>query len=398
MKKLKDAYIVSAVRTAVGKAKGVFCNTRPDDLLIHVLKGVLKPVPNFDPHLLNDVIIGCAMPEGEQGMNIARISSLLAGLPNSIPAITLNRFCASGLEAIAQAAAQIRLGEADAVIAGGVESMSRIPMGGFKFSANSSIFASNEEHLAIAYGMGITAERVAKIYNMSRETQDAYAFESHQRALKASAEHYFKDEILPFDVVAAVPDLLTGQLNHKIKTVDFDEGPRPGTSLQGLAKLMPAFAKNGSVTAGNSSQMSDGASAVLVVSEAVMNQYNLIPMARFVGYSVVGVAPELMGIGPIEAIPKVLKHCGLNQNAMEWIELNEAFAAQTQAVITQLELDPSTVNPLGGAIALGHPLGASGAIRTTTLLHGLKRVQKKYGLVTMCVGTGMGAAGIFEAL
>lgn len=398
MKKYQEVYIVSALRTAVGKAKGAFLHVRPDDLLAFVLKGLLDSVPNCDPASIEDVIIGCAMPEGEQGMNVARISTLLAGLPDSIPAQTINRFCASGLQAIALAADRIALGQAEIIIAGGIESMSRVPMGGFKFSGNPHFFVPNEQHIGIAYGMGITAEIVAKRWAISREMQDEYALESHKRAVKAIEQGEFSQEILPYTVREQYPDSALAELQTIIKEIKIDQGPRANTSLEALSKLKPAFAKEGTVTAGNSSQMSDGAAAILVASESYVQRYNLKPLARFLGYRVAGVPPEIMGIGPVEAIPKVLKDCDLTLDEIDWIELNEAFAAQTLAVIKSLELDRTKVNPLGGAIALGHPLGATGAIRTATILHALKRRHLKYGMVTMCVGTGMGAAGIFEAV
>lgn len=398
MNKQQPVYIVSAVRTPVGRASGVFRHVRPDDLLSFVLKGLLASVPNCDPALIEDVIIGCAMPEGEQGMNVARIATLLAGLPNTVPAQTVNRFCASGLQAIALAANSIALGNADAIIAGGVESMSRVPMGGFKFTGNPRFFASNNQHIDIAYGMGITAEIVAKRWNIAREAQDAFAFESHQKALQAIEQGAFEAEILPISVSEAYPNETYHQLQTHTKEVKVDQGPRKTTSMEALAQLKPVFAVDGTVTAGNSSQMSDAAAAVLVVSESFLKQHNLIPLARFLGYQVSGVAPEIMGMGPVEAVPKVLKHCHLNLDQIDWIELNEAFAAQTLAVIQSLELNVEKVNPLGGAIALGHPLGATGALRTATLLHGLKQKKLKYGMVTMCVGTGMGAAGLFESL
>lgn len=396
--KRQDVFIVEAIRTPVAKAKGDFRTVRPDDLLAFILKGLLQKVPDIDPAEIEDVIIGCAMPEAEQGMNIARIACLLADLPNSVPAQTINRFCSSGLQSIATAAQSIALGEAQAIIAGGVESMSRVPMGGFKFSGNPHFFDHTKGHKAIAYSMGITAEHVAKGWKISREAQDEYALESHKRAVKAIEQGAFKQEILPYMVVEDLPDLSLKEIHRHVKEVRIDQGPRANTSLEALMKLKPVFSRTGTVTAGNSSQMSDGAGAVLVASEAFVKRYNLKPLARFMGFKVAGVPPEIMGIGPIEAIPKVLKHCDLSLQQIDWIELNEAFAAQTLAVIQSLELDQNKVNPLGGAIALGHPLGATGTIRTATLLHGLKRKNLKYGLVTMCIGTGMGAAGLFEAL
>ena len=397
-KQIQDAYIVAAVRTPVGKApRGMFKNVRPDDMLAHVLKGAIAQVPGLDPHDIGDVIVGCAMPEGEQGMNVARIGVLLAGLPDSVPAMTVNRFCSSGVQAIALAADRIRTGDDDVVIAAGTESMSMVPMMGNKIALNSAVF-THDENIAIAYGMGITAENVAKQWKVSREDQDAFAVASHQKAAKAIAAGGFKDEILPYEIDHAIPDLASGQIKHKKKVADTDEGPRPDSTLEGLGKLRTVFAARGSVTAGNSSQMSDGAGAVILMSERALKKYNIKPLARFVSFAVAGVPPEIMGIGPIKAIPKVLAQAGLKKEDLDWIELNEAFAAQALAVIRELGLDPSRVNPQGGAIALGHPLGATGAIRAATLLHGMRRNKQKYGMVTMCIGTGMGAAGLFEAL
>lgn len=397
-KQVQDAYIVAATRTPVGKApRGVFKSTRPDDLLAHVLKMALAQVPALPASAVEDVIVGCAMPEGEQGMNIARIGLLLAGLPNSVPGVTVNRFCASGLQAVAMAADRIRLGDADVMIAAGTESMSMVPMMGNKVAMNPQIF-SNDENLGIAFGMGITAEKVAERWNVSRDAQDEFALESHTKAIKAIDAGAFEQEISPYSLEESRPNLSRQAVDTLRRDVTVDEGPRRETSAAALAKLKTVFAQQGSVTAGNSSQMSDGAAAIILVSEAMLKRYNLIPLARFVGYSVAGVAPEIMGIGPKEAIPRVLQQSGLNLLDIDWIELNEAFAAQSLAVIHDLDLDPQRVNPLGGAIALGHPLGATGAIRTATIVHGLRRTGKKYGMVTMCIGTGMGAAGIFEAL
>jgi acetyl-CoA acyltransferase len=395
-KQIQDAYIVAAVRTPVGKApRGMFRNVRPDDMLAHVLRGALAQVPGLDAHDIGDVIVGCAMPEAEQGMNVARIGVLLAGLPDTVPAMTINRFCSSGVQAVALAADRIRTGDDDVVIAAGTESMSMVPMMGNKVALNDAVFAK-DENVAIAYGMGITAENVAKLWKVSREDQDAFAVASHQKAAKAIAAGGFKDEILPYEVDTASPDLATGQVKHRKKVADTDEGPRPDSSMEGLAKLKTVFAARGSVTAGNSSQMSDGAAAVILMSEKALKKYGVKPLARFAGFAVAGVPPEIMGIGPIKAIPKVLKQAGLKSDDIDWIELNEAFAAQALAVIRELGLDPAKVNPQGGAIALGHPLGATGAIRTATLMHGLERTGGKYGMVTMCIGTGMGAAGLFE--
>jgi len=396
-KQIQDAYIVSAVRTPVGKApRGVFRNTRPDDLLAHVLREAVKLAPGIDPARIGDAIIGCAMPEAEQGMNVARIGVLLAGLPDSVPGMTVNRFCSSGLQAVALAADRIRLGEADLMLAGGTESMSMVPMMGHKIAMNPAVFS--DENIGIAYGMGITAEKVAERWKITREQQDAFALQSHQRALAAIAAGEFKDEIAPYPLDDHYPDLSTRTITTDTRRIDTDEGPRKDTSADVLAKLKPVFRMGGSVTAGNSSQMSDGAGAILLASEQAMKDYGLKPLARFVGFAVAGVPPEIMGIGPKEAIPRALKETGMTKDQMDWIELNEAFAAQSLAVMQDIGLDPAKVNPLGGAIALGHPLGATGAVRVATLVHGLRRRKQKYGMVTMCIGTGMGAAGIFEAL
>ncbi len=397
-KQIQEAYIVAAVRTPVGKApRGMFKNIRPDDMLAHVLRGVIAHVPGLDPHDIGDVVVGCAMPEGEQGMNVARIGVLLAGLPDSVPAVTINRFCSSGLQAIRMAADRIRSGDDDVMIAAGTESMSMVPMMGNKVAMNQSVFTSNE-HVAIAYGMGITAENVAKQWKVTREEQDAFAVASHQKAVKAIAAGGFKDEILAYEIDASLPDLASGAIKHKKSTADTDEGPRADSTLESLAKLRTVFAAKGSVTAGNSSQMSDGAGAVLLMSEKALKKYNVQPIARFVSFAVAGVPPEIMGIGPIKAIPKVLTQAGIKADDLDWIELNEAFAAQALAVIKDLGLNADKINPQGGAIALGHPLGATGAIRAATLLHGMRRNKQKWGMVSMCIGTGMGAAGLFEAL
>ena len=395
-KQVQDAYIVAATRTPIGRSsRGYFKNTRPDTLLVAAIQGALKQVPSLDTASIEDAIIGCAMPEGEQGMNIARIGVLLAGLPNSVGGITVNRFCASGISAVQQAADRIRVGEADVMIAGGVESMSMVPMGGNKPSFSPEVFA-RDENIGIAYGMGLTAENVAKQWKVTREAQDAFALQSHQRALAAIAAGEFKDEITPVDVVERFPDLATGGITTKTRTVNVDEGPRPDTSLEGLAKLRPVFAAKGSVTAGNSSQTSDGAGCLILASEKAIKQHGLTPLARFVSFASKGVPAEIMGIGPIEAIPAALRYAGLSKDQLDWIELNEAFAAQSLAVLNTLELDQAKVNRMGGAIALGHPLGATGVIRAATVVHALRRHSLKYGMVTMCVGTGQGAAGIFE--
>ncbi len=397
-KQIQDAYIVCAVRTPVGKApRGMFRHTRPDDLLAHVIRGVLNKAPNLDRASIGDVIVGCAMPEAEQGMNVARIALLLAGLPESVPGVTVNRFCSSGLQAISMAADRIRLGEADIMIAAGAESMSMVPMMGNKIAFNPRVFA-DDENIGIAYGMGMTAEKVAQRWRVSREAQDEFALQSHQRALKAIAAGEFVDEILPYDVIQSMVDEQAGEVRLTTHKMSQDEGPRADTSLDALGKLRSVFAAKGSVTAGNSSQMSDGAGAVLLASEAALKTFDLKPMARFVGFAVAGVEPEVMGIGPVKAIPMVLKQTGIKQSELDWIELNEAFAAQSVAVINELGLDRDKVNPNGGAISLGHPLGATGAIRSTTLLHAMQRHGLRYGMVTMCIGTGMGAAGIFEAI
>jgi acetyl-CoA acyltransferase len=397
-RQIQDAYIVAAARTPLGKApRGAFRNTRPDDLLVAAIRGALAQAPTLDPKVIEDAIIGCAIPEAEQGLNIARISVLLSGLPQSVAGVTVNRFCASGLTAIAMAADRIRVGEADAMIAGGTESMSIVPMMGHRPSMNMSIF-ERDENIGIAYGMGMTAEKVASQWKVSRADQDAFALASHQKALAGQERGEFKDEMVAVDVLERIADLRNGEVKVKTRTISADEGARADTSLEALGKLRAVFAAKGSVTAGNSSQTSDGAGAVLVVSERILKQFNLRPLARFVSFAVRGVPPEIMGIGPKEAIPAALKAAGLTQQDLGWIELNEAFAAQALAVMRDLNLDPSKVNPIGGAIALGHPLGATGAVRAATVIHALQRHQLRYGMVSMCIGTGMGAAGIFERM
>ena len=406
MKQIQDAYIVAASRTPIGKShRGFFRNTRPDDLLVAAIQAALKQVPGLDPKAIEDAIVGCAMPEGEQGMNIARIGALLAGLPNSVGGVTVNRFCASGLSAIQMAADRIRVGEADVMIAAGAESMSMVPMSGNKPSFNPAVFAK-DENVGIAYGMGLTAEKVAQQWQVSREAQDEFALQSHLKALAAQQAGAFADEITPVQVLDRTPHLESGEINIRARTVSLDEGPRAETTLQALAKLRAVFAAPldpagkptgyGSVTAGNSSQTSDGAGCLILASEKAVKQFGLTPLARFVSFASRGVPPELMGIGPIEAIPAALKSAGLSLADIGWIELNEAFAAQALAVINTVGLNPAVVNPMGGAIALGHPLGATGAIRAATVVHALRRHKLKYGMVTMCVGTGQGAAGIFE--
>ena len=405
-KQLQDAYVVAATRSPIGKApRGMFKNTRPDDLLVATIARAVAQVPNLDPALIEDAIIGCAMPEGEQGLNVARIAVLLAGLPNTVGGVTINRFCASGITAVAMAADRIRVGEADVMIAGGTESMSMVPMGGAKPSFNPHLF-DRDENLGIAYGMGMTAEKVAQQWKISREEQDAFALASHQKALAAIAAGEFSDEICPIEIVETFPKLGTADVEVKTRTVSIDEGPRADTSLEGLAKLRPAFAAPkdaggkptglGSVTAGNSSQTSDGAGVLILVSEKILKQFNLKPLARFASFAVKGVPPEIMGIGPKVAIPLALEKAGIKQDDLGWIELNEAFAAQSLAVIKDLGLNTAVLNPLGGAIALGHPLGATRAIRAATAIYGMRRRNAKYSMVTMCIGTGMGAAGIFE--
>jgi acetyl-CoA acyltransferase len=394
-KQIQDAYIVAATRTPVGKApRGMFKHMRPDDLLVHAIKSAVGQVPNLDPQLIEDAVVGCAFPEAEQGLNMARMAVLLAGLPKATGGVTVNRYCASGLSAIAFAADRIRTGEADVMIGAGAESMSMVPMMGHHPSMNPALL--KDENVGMAFGMGITAEKIAQQWKISREAQDEFALNSHKKAVTAQQNGEFNDEITPVQVIEKFPNLASGQVDIKSKSASQDEGPRADTSLEVLAKLKPAFAAKGGVTAGNSSQMSDGAGALILVSEKILKQFNLTPLAKFTSYAIRGVPPEIMGIGPKEAVPLALRAAGLTQDQLDWIELNEAFAAQALAVIGDLQLDPSKINPLGGAIALGHPLGATGAIRAATVVHGLRRRNLKYGMVTMCVGTGMGAAGIFE--
>ncbi|MCF6764618.1 acetyl-CoA C-acyltransferase [Thiotrichales bacterium 19S3-7] len=393
----QTVYVVDSKRLPVGKAnRGVYRNMRADDLLAYVIRHTIES-NSVDANLIEEAIFGCAMPEGSQGMNVARIATLLAGMPDTTPAMTINRFCCSGIESIALLANRIATGEIDCGIAGGIESMSSVPMGGNSLSGNPAFF-ENDENVGIAYGMGITAEIVAEKYHVDRTMQDEFALESHKRAINAIDQGYFNAEIIPTDVIYRGANLDSMTTTEKKVTVTSDEGPRRDTSMDVLSKLRPAFAKDGSVTAGNSSQVSDGAGCAILVSEAFLKQHNLQPIARFVGYQVAGVPPEVMGIGPIKAIPQVLKKANLTLDDIGWIELNEAFAAQSLAVINELGLDPKKVNPNGGAIALGHPLGATGAIRAATAIHGAKRINEKYAMVTMCIGTGMGAAGIFEVL
>ena len=393
---MRKAYIIDAKRTPVGKVRGLLSKTRGDDLLVHAIKSVLIASDASEEinKNIDDIIVGCAMPEGPQGLNIARIATLLAGLPDSTPAYTLNRFCSSGLQSVSNAADLVKSGSADLVIAAGVESMSSVPMTGFKPSVNPKILS--DENISIAYGMGLTAEKVVQKYNISREAQDEFAFDSHQKAILANSNGSFVNEISPITTIENGYSIDSKEYTSNSKIVSQDEGPREDTSLEVLAKLRTVFAQDGSVTAGNSSQMSDGAAAVLVASEEAVEKYNLTPKAEFMGFSVAGVPAEIMGIGPIKAVPKVLKSVGLSLDDIGWIELNEAFAAQSLAVISELGLDTQKVNPLGGAIALGHPLGATGSIRIATLVSAMQRENIDYGMVTMCIGTGMGAAGIIK--
>jgi acetyl-CoA acyltransferase len=393
---MQEAVIVSAVRTPVGKAgRGSLVNARPDDLAATAIEGALARVPQLDRREVEDVILGCAHPEAEQGMNVARIAALRAGLPVEVSAMTVNRFCASGLQAIAQAADRIRGGGASVVVAGGTESMSMIPMGGHKISANPWLV----DNMPAAYlSMGLTAERVGERFHVSREDADNFALASHQKALKAIGEGRFADEIVPVEWTERTPKNGSAKPTEQKRSFQMDEGPRADTSAEALAKLKPAFQAKGTVTAGNSSQTSDGAAAAIVTSAERAAALGMKPIARFVAFATAGCAPEIMGIGPVHAVPKALKIAGLKLEDIGLVELNEAFAAQSLAVIRELGLDPAIVNVNGGAIALGHPLGCTGAKLTATLLHEMQRRKVRYGLVTMCVGGGMGAAGIFENL
>lgn len=393
---MQTAYIVKGYRTAVGKApKGVFRFKRPDELAAETIAHLVAQIPDLDKKRIDDVIVGNAMPEAEQGLNIARLISLMGLETDDVPGVTVNRYCASGLETIAMASAKINAGMADCIIAGGVESMSYIPMGGYKPTPDYKVAAAGKEDYY--WGMGLTAEEVAKKYEVSREEQDQFSFESHQKALRAIKEDYFKDEIVPIPISNTYVDE-NGKKQSKSYTVEKDEGPRADTSLEKLSSLRPVFAAKGSVTAGNSSQMSDGAAFVMIMSERMLKELNLEPVARLVSYGTAGLAPKIMGMGPIYAIPKALERTNMNLNQMALIELNEAFASQSLAVIKELDIDPQKVNPNGGAIALGHPLGCTGAKLSVQLFNEMRRqsLQNKYGLVTMCVGTGQGAAGIFE--
>lgn len=389
-----NAYIVTGYRTAVGKSgRGMFRFTRPDDLAASVIKRIIQDVPNIDKDRIDDVIVGNAMPEAEQGLNMGRLISLMGLDTVKVPGVTVNRYCASGLETIAIAASKIHSNMADVIIAGGAESMSFIPMGGYKVTPNYDL---TKGHTDYYNSMGLTAEAVAEKYKVSREDQDEFAFNSHMKALNAIDTNRFDDDIVPFDVEEVY--LENGKRKSKTTTCKVDEGPRRGTNKDALAKLKPVFAANGSVTAGNSSQTSDGAAFVLVVSEKALKEYNLTPIARFVSFAAAGVEPRIMGIGPVAAIPKALKLAGLKQSDIDLIELNEAFASQSLAVVRELDLNQDIVNVNGGAIALGHPLGCTGGKLSVQLLNEMKKRGNKYGMVTMCVGTGQGAAGIFEMM
>lgn len=391
---MHEAVIVDCLRTAIGKApKGTLRTTRPDDLAATVIRRLLEKYPAVAPDEVDDVILGCANPEGESGMNMARVAALRAGLPDAVPGVTINRFCSSGLQAIAMAADRIRSGSAQIVIAGGAESMSMIPMSGYKFVPNPWMV----DHLPQVYmGMGLTAEEVQRKYNVSREDSDQFSYRSHQNALRAQAEGKFDEEIVPVEVQANI--LENGSPHEHKTTFQKDEGPRADTSVEALAKLKPVFQADGTVTAGNSSQMSDGAAAALIMSAKKAKELGLKPMARFVSFAVAGVPPEIMGIGPVVAIPKALTLAGLKTHDIDVVELNEAFAVQALAVIRQAGLDLERVNPNGGAIALGHPLGCTGAKLTASILREMERRKSRYGMVTMCVGGGQGAAGIFERM
>jgi len=390
-----DAYIVAGYRSAVGKApRGKFKFTRADDLATSVIKKVVAEVPELDKNRINDVIVGNAMPEAEQGLNIARIISLMSLDTEKVPGMTVNRYCSSGLETIAIASAKIHSGLADCIIAGGVETMSPIPMGGWRIVPNPEVA---QKHPDWYWGMGLTAEEVANQYNISRESQDEFAFHSHQKALKAISDGKFKEDIVPITIQENYLDVNEKRQSREY-IVDEDEGPRAGTSIKALSKLKPVFSAKGSVTAGNSSQMSDGAAFVMIMSEKMVKELNLSPIARLVTYAVAGVSPKIMGIGPVEAIPMALKQANMKKEEIDLYELNEAFASQSLAVLQETGIDPSTVNVNGGAIALGHPLGCTGAKLSVQVLNELRREKKKYGMVTMCVGTGQGAAGIFELL
>jgi acetyl-CoA acyltransferase len=390
-----NAYIVNGFRSAVGKAnKGGFRFTRPDDLATAVIQHLMASVPSVNPDEIDDLIVGNAMPEAEQGLNMARLISLMAFNTDKVAGVTVNRYCASGLETIATASAKIHSGMADCIIAGGAESMSLIPMGGWRIVPHPGVALTHPDHY---WGMGLTAEAVAKEYNVSREDQDVFSLSSHQKAIKALKDGKFKDEIVPVKVTETYVDE-NNKKNTRDFIVDVDEGPRADTTLEALAKLKPVFDAKGSVTAGNSSQTSDGAAFLMIVSEKFLKKHNLKPIARMVSYAAAGVPPRIMGIGPVAAIPKALQLAGMNLNQIDLIELNEAFASQSIAVVRELKLNPDIVNVNGGAISLGHPLGCTGAKLSVQLFNELKKRNKKYGIVSMCVGTGQGAAGIFELL
>ena len=393
---MKTTYIVRAFRTAVGKApRGLFKFKRPDELAAETIEHMMSTLDDFDVNVIDDVLIGNAMPEAEQGLNMARIISLMGLKTVEVPGVTVNRYCASGIETIAMGNAKIQSGMAECIIAGGVESMSYIPMGGYKPAPDYKIaIEGNEDYY---WGMGLTAEAVANQYNISREHQDAFAYESHQKALAAQKNGTFADQIVPIDIEEVYVDDTGKKVTHTY-TVERDEGPRADTSLEALAKLRPVFANNGSVTAGNSSQTSDGAAVLLMMTEDMVKKHNLTPIARLVSYATAGVPPKIMGIGPVAAIPKALDQAGLKLKDIEQIELNEAFAAQSLAVIRELDIDPTLVNVNGGAIALGHPLGCTGTKLSVQLFDEMKKRKQKYGMVTMCVGTGQGAAGIYELI
>ena len=393
---INEAYIVSAVRTPVGKAKkGALKDVRPEHLGAAAVTGALGRVPGIEHSHIDDLVIGCAYPEGPQGNNMARAIAQVAKMPDSVPGVTVNRFCSSGIQTIAQAANSVAVGQAECVVAGGVESMSSVPMGGFYFAPDPALTADDPEFYS---SMGITAENVAEAFKVEREAQDAFALQSHQRASSAIASGRFEDEIVPVDVheVVYAPERRDAEVRQF--THDTDEGPRPDTSLEALAALRPAFKQGGSATAGNSSQMNDGAAATVVMSKRLADELGAEPLARMLGYAVAGVAPELMGIGPMESIPKVLKQVGMSLDDIDLIELNEAFASQSLAILRELDIDQAKVNVNGGAIALGHPLGCTGAKLTATLLHEMRRRGSRYGIVTMCIGGGMGASAVFENL
>lgn len=393
---MKTTYIVRAYRTAVGKApRGLFRFKRPDELAAETIEHMMSTLDDFDVNAIDDVLIGNAMPEAEQGLNMARLISLMGLKTIEVPGVTVNRYCASGIETIAMGNAKIQSGMAECIIAGGVESMSYIPMGGYKPAPDyKAAIEGNEDYY---WGMGLTAEAVANQYNISREDQDAFAYESHQKALAAQKNGTFTDQIVPIDIEEVYVDD-NGKKATRTYTVDRDEGPRADTSLEALAKLRPVFANNGSVTAGNSSQTSDGAAVLFMMTEDMVKKHNLTPIARLVSYATAGVPPKIMGIGPVAAIPKALDQAGLKLKDIEQIELNEAFAAQSLAVIRELDIDPTLVNVNGGAIALGHPLGCTGTKLSVQLFDEMKKRKQKYGMVTMCVGTGQGAAGIYELI